>query len=544
MDDWRDDDQRDDKYLGLTPTQFNLAFLAVVGSIALVVAIYFGGVGVVRDYLGDEPSSSQAAVVETSTPIATVTPKENPKKLSRPAVFEQSSCRFKIPRGQKVDCGYLIVPEDHGRPDGSTIRLHVAIFKTQSDNPAPDPILYLSGGPGDSPLKTVEFGFDVFSPFLLGDRDLILLDQRGVGYSEPALDCHELLELSYQTTQQDLPANKIAKLNARAANACRDRMLRQAVGLDAYTSAQSAADLNGLRRALGYKQWNLYGVSYGTKLALTTMRDFPKGIRSVVLDSTYPLQVNAYAEMPANATRAFNVLFDSCAADYACNSTYPELKTVFFDLVRELNDAPVTVPITVVNRFTLERIDSAIIDGDGLIDTLFQALYISDIIPFLPPMIYDIRDGNVELLGSIVESYLSSIEFFSEGMYFSVQCSEEVPFSSREGGAAAGQVYPEVQRWADSDPFFTICQSWGAGEADPIENEPVISDIRTLILAGEYDPITPPAWGELVAENLSNSFYLEFPDVGHGVSYSGLCPLGITLDFFDDPTIEPEGNCR
>ena len=543
MDDWPDDDQPDNKYLGLTATQFNLAFLSVIGAVALA-AFFFGGVDAVREYLGDEPSSPQSvAVVETSTPIATATPTENPEEPSSVAVFERSSCRFRIPAGAKVECGYLVVPENHSQPDGRTIRLHVAIFSTESDNPAPDPIVYLSGGPGQSPLKIAQFAFEGFTPFL-ANRDLILLDQRGVGYSEPALDCHEFQELTYQTAQQNLPLDEIATLATEAADLCRDRWLRQAVSLPAYTSAQSAADLNDLRLALGYEEWNLYGISYGTKLALTTMRDFPNGIRSVVLDSTYPLQVDLYAELATNATRAFNVLFDSCAAEAACNSAFPDLKTVFFDLVRELNDTPVDVPITVVNRFTLERLDSALINGDGLVEMLFQSLYIPEIIPLLAAMLYDVRDGDLELLGFIAEGYISGIQFSSDGMYFSVQCSEEVPFSSRDEGDATGEVYPEVQNWADNDVFFSICQIWGAGEADPIENEPVISDIRTLILAGEFDPITPPAWGELVADSLSNSFYFEFPDVGHGVSRSGECALGITLGFFDDPTIEPDGSCR
>ena len=527
MDDWPDDEQRDNKYLGLTATQFNLAFITVIGAVALA-AFVFGGVDVVREYLDDEPSSPQAVAVETSMPIETATPMASPDEPPYVAVFERSSCRFRIPAGVKVECGFLVVPENHSKPAGRTIRLHVAIFSTESDNPAPDPIVYLSGGPGQSPLKMAQFAFDVFTPFL-ANRDLILLDQRGVGYSEPALDCHELLELAYQTAQEDLPLDEMATLTTEAA---------------AYTSAQSAADLNDLRLALGYEEWNLYGVSYGTKLALTTMRDYPDGIRSVVLDSTYPLQVNLYAEVPANATRAFNVFFDSCAADAACGSAYPDLETVFFDLVQELNDTPVNVPIAVVNRFTLERIDSALIDGNRMVEMLFQSLYISEIIPLLPAMIFGVSDGDLELLGFIAEGYISGIEFSSEGMYFSVQCGEEVPFGSPEEGAAAGEVYPQVQDWVDSDPFSTICLSWGAGKADPIENEPVVSDIRTLILAGEFDPITPPAWGELVAESLSNSFYFEFPDVGHGVSRSGPCALGITLGFFDDPTIEPDGGCR
>ena len=543
MNDWRNDDQGDNKYLGLTATQFNLAIITVIGAVALVGAFYFVGVGAVREYLGDEPSSPQAAAVETSTPVDTAPSTESPEAPPSVAVFQWSLCRFTPPSGWEVDCGDLIVPEIHSQPDGRTISLHVAILRTESDNPAPDPIVYLEGGPGGSSLESAQYIFPSFGPFLT-NRDVIFFDQRGVGLSEPSLNCLEFQKLAYQTIQEDLSLDEEATLATEAAMVCRDHLLRQSVNPAAYTSAENAADLNDLRLALGYEEWNLYGVSYGTKLALTTMRDFPDGIRSVVLDSTYPLQVDAYAEMSANASRAFRVLFDGCAADATCNYAYPDLETVFFDLVQQLNAAPANVSIDTINHFTHQPVESALIDGDSFVDVFFGALYVSEIIPFLPEMIYDIRDGDYELLGLITEHSLLPSNFFSGGMHFSVQCGEEVLFSSQEEGAVAGEVYPELQSWADSDPIFTICQSWGAKEADPIENEPVVSDIRTLILAGEYDPITPPAWGELVDADLSNSVYFEFPDIGHGASFSSECALGITLGFFDDPTIEPDGSCR
>src|SRR6185503_15624183 len=90
------------------------------------------------------------------------------------------------------------------------------------------------------------------------------------------------------------------------------------------TSAENAADVNDLRLALGYDQWNLYGVSYGTRLALTVVRDYPQSVRSVILDSVYPLQVNLYTDLPENFDRALKVLFETCAADADCSSTYPD----------------------------------------------------------------------------------------------------------------------------------------------------------------------------------------------------------------------------
>ena len=128
-------------------------------------------------------------------------------------------------------------------------------------------------------------------------------------------------------------------------------------------------------------------------------------------------------------------------------------------------------------------------------------------------------------------------------MHLSVQCGEELRFTSPEKIAATSAAYPRLRDLVDSDPTHSVCQGWGAKRAGPIEDEPVISYIPALVLEGEYYPVTPPAWGQLAAGNLSSSFYFEFPAVGHGVSVSGPCPLIITLEFLDNPTSEPDASC-
>jgi pimeloyl-ACP methyl ester carboxylesterase len=486
------------------------------------------------------PPSTATATLAPSTPT------ETPDQQSELPVFDAAECQFEVPPGRTVECGYLTVPENRSQPDGPTIRLHVAIFRTQNDYPAPDPIVYLAGGPGENSLKAVPLVFDLrFAP-LLTNRDFIMFDQRGVGCSEPALDCPELTQLAYDTIDQHLSVEESAALRTEAVSKCHDRLVSEGVNLAAYTSAESAADVNDLRRALGYEEWNLFGASYGTKLALTTMRDFPDGIRSVVLDSSYPLQVDLYAETPANATRASAVLFDGCAADVACDSAYPELETVFFEVVEELNETPITVSIT--NPLTAETFENAVVSGDEVIRLLFQSLYSTEIIPFLPRIIYDAHSNSFDLMALILGSFLANVDFVSMGMQFSVQCGEEVAFSSEEEIAAGVEAYPDIKDFFDTGAtsgraMLTICEIWGAKEAAPIENEPVSSDIPTLVLSGEYDPITPPAWGELVAENLDNSFYFEFPGLGHHVSISHECPLRMTLAFIDGPKTRPDASC-
>ncbi|MCI0394914.1 MAG: alpha/beta hydrolase [Chloroflexi bacterium] len=491
------------------------------------------------------PPAATPEPTDTPEPPPTDTPVPTPTEVPPQSVWEEADCQFDIPAGQDVACGYLTVPEDRSQPDSPTIRLHVGIFRTPSDDPAPDPIIYLEGGPGGNALEPVSLIFNRRFARFLENRDFIMVDQRGTGLSEPALDCPEVTKLGYELLDDDIGVEEGLELQLEAIFACHDRLEEEGINLAAYTSAANAADLNDLRQALGYEEWNLFGLSYGTRLAQTIMRDHPEGIRSVILDSVYPVQLDLYTAVPENASRAFQVLFEGCAADPACNAAYPDLENVLFEIVDELNASPVLIEIT--NPLTQESYD-ALLNGDSLVGFLFASLYSAEIIPVLPEIIYDAREGNFDTLALIQGSFLLNADFVSMGMQFSVQCGEEIPFSDEEEVAAAAEAHPELENFIDSAPnlgagIFAVCENWGAQEATAIENEPVLSNINTLILAGEYDPITPPAWGQLVSENLSNSFYLEFPGVGHGVSISGECPLSVVLSFLDDPSTEPDSSC-
>lgn len=504
-----------------------------------------------------EPTEEPTAVpteapTDTPVPEPTAVPTEEPtpeptdEPTMETAAFEESDCEFTPPSGQTVTCGWLTVPEDRSNPDNDqTIQLHVAIFPSPSDNPEPDPIVYLEGGPGGDPLEAVPLTFErYFAPYLT-NRDLIIFDQRGTGFSQPSLACPETRELSLSLLEQDITIEEATTLTIESLQACHDRLVDEGVNLAAYNSEANAADLNDLRAALGYDEWNLWGISYGTRLAQTTMRDHPEGLRSVILDSTYPLESNLLTDTPDSVARSFAKLFEGCAADPACNEAYPELEASFFNLVDQLNEEK--IPLTVSDLFTGEMYDTALY-GDDLVGILFQSLYATEIIPELPKLIYDIEAGDTSTLSALLSSYLSNGEFVSIGMQFSVQCNEENSFASEEDVAAAAEKYPELTTFFNNSinigpPAFEVCAFWGAGEADALENEPINSDIPTLILAGEYDPITPPAWGEQVAANLENASFFEFPGTGHGVSISGECAVSLVESFLADPEGEPDAGC-
>jgi pimeloyl-ACP methyl ester carboxylesterase len=432
-------------------------------------------------------------------------------------VFEPAACAFPIPEGTSPECGYLVVPEDRSRPDSPAIRLHLAIFRSIAPDPAPEPVLYLSGGPGNSALDEAASLFAQGLGAVLERRDLILIDQRGTGFSQPRLDCR-LTE---------------------AFGRCRGRHTEAGVDLNAYTSADNAADLDDLRLALGYPQINLFAFSYGTRLALTLMRDHPEAVRSVVLDSTFPPQVHLYNEMTPNAARALRVLFSLCASDPGCSAAYPDLENVFYSLVARLQEEPVLARIEVGGE-----VQGVKLDGGLLIDLAYSALYSRAQAERLPALIYAFQQEDYDPLEDWLQGLTGPAG--AQAMLLAVHCSEEIPFGTLEEAYQAAQgIQPQLAEYLlrKVGSRYALCQEWGLPPPDPRENEPVSSDVPALVLAGEIDPVTPPEWGRLAAGSLPNAFFFEFPGSGHGLVRSSPCALGMALAFWENPAAAPEASC-
>jgi pimeloyl-ACP methyl ester carboxylesterase len=319
--------------------------------------------------------------------------------------------------------------------------------------------------------------------------------------------------------------------------------LSAAADLSAYNSVASAADVDDLRTALGYQQWNLWGGSYGTRLAQTVMRDFPEGVRSVVLDATYPLEADLYMEGPTVLSRALNQLFERCAADPDCSEAYPDLKKTFFDTVAQLNENPASYQII---DPTSRQVYAVKMDGDGLIGVTFQFLYLTEVIPMLPQIITDAHNGNFTMLAQIRSVLLRNINLSSAGMQFSVQCTEEASFSSKEDFMAVLPEHPELATFYSHALVgaltYDVCQFWPAGQANPEENQAVHSDIPTLVMTSEFDPIAYPGWSKQVADSLENAYFFDFPAFGHGSSQME-CPRSMMVSFINNPSQEPDPGC-
>src|SRR5690349_10220213 len=216
-----------------------------------------------------------------SCTLASTTSTATPTPKATSAHFEKGTCQFSLHAGfvdgQNVLCGFLVVPEDRNDPHSATIRLAVATFKTPSATPAPDPIIFLQGGPGGRVIQdfaplVMSHQLDLASQF--DNHDVIFIDQRGTGYSKPSLQCPEYIDVQHMTDQQLTPDQQVTQQNS-ALIQCHDRLARSGIKLSAYTTYSDAADVHDLIEALNYKLVNLYGVSYGTRLALEVMRAFP-----------------------------------------------------------------------------------------------------------------------------------------------------------------------------------------------------------------------------------------------------------------------------
>jgi pimeloyl-ACP methyl ester carboxylesterase len=481
------------------------------------------------------------------TPTATTPPTVAPTATPLPARFETAKCMFDTSAlSGKIDCGYLTVPEDRAQPGGRMIQLAVAILRSSSAHPAPDPLVYLAGGAGGSMLNTAGMvSLQAIFGGILASRDVIVFDQRGTGNSSPSLNCPEVEVETYQDLTQTLSQTDLQQNYLQAVRACHDRLVAQGINFAAYTSAASAADVNDLRRSLGYAQWNLYGISYGTRLALTIMRDFPQGVRSVMLDSVYPPQVDGPAGQASNAERAFNLLFQSCAADAGCNAAYPDLKTVFYATVAQLDAKPMAISMVRPNG---QQSYTILVNGNVLINLLFNLLYDTPALPYLPQFIYSLHAGQwVSGFQAAASNIFFADDYISEGVNFSLLCGEDIPFTSQQAVATANApVLPRLQQALDRQSFFAACSVWSVKPAAAIENQPVVSAIPTLVLAGDNDPVTPPAWSKAAANTLSHSYYFEFPWVGHGILGAGVwgsCSKSMAAAFLADPNAAPDSTC-
>ena len=241
--------------------------------------------------------------------------------------------------GSTVICGRVNMPEDHGKPDGNRIDLAFAVLKARTQSPVPDPVIYLHGGPGGGALTALA---GVVHPLFDGyrtRRDVVTFDQRAAGISSDMVTCFNTL--GGNILDLLVPSAGLDDMQVQLFKDCAAELVAEGTDLTAYNTYQNALDVRALMQALGYVDYNIYGVSYGTTLGLEVMRSAPEGVRSVVLDSVSPPQAKVYDENAKPEQESIQAVLDQCAADEACAKAYPDLEAVLMRVAEQLQKAPI-----------------------------------------------------------------------------------------------------------------------------------------------------------------------------------------------------------
>lgn len=479
------------------------------------------------------------SLVAAALAACTATPQSESNLRSVP-------CWFAIPAEHRATCYRLAVPEDRDHADGRLITLPVAVLSVPATRRHADPVVYLTGGPGSAvglyPNTMKEWWPYIDAVPWLHGRDLILMDQRGAGLSQPNLDCPEIEHVGLELLKfSGDPVHRRAIYEA-AAEKCRQRWLAKGYDLNDYDTRAAAADFADLKRSLGGPAWNVYGVSYGTRLALVLMQD-PKDLRSVILDSAYPPELHFFETERATMRAAFERLFENCAADEACNKSAPAMRHAFFEQVRRYNANPRSIPFIEQRTGAVEEVPFT---GVLLVERALEILNEGDALAEMPPLLRAAQDGDEHALREVVADLAAGYtgpNYFSEAKYFAVDCQEEVPFTDPTHIRADISNHPEFANFGLDADDWDVCADWVTSDASLNFKKPIVSDVPTLVLQGEFDAITPPGIGRLTASRLRHGYYVELPQVGHKVIDQSVCGQQIAAAFFEHPESSPVLPC-
>lgn len=423
--------------------------------------------------------------------------------------------------GPVARCGTLDVPENPAAPQGKRITLSFAVLPALSERPKPDAVLVLAGGPGQAAKRLAGLTLSFLSP-LRRERDLVFLDQRGTGDSNRLqCDFEEGRDALEQISAPDFPEAAIKKCLADLPGDPRF-----------YTTTLAMRDVESLRLALGYAQFNLWGGSYGTRAALEYLRLYPERVRSLVLDGVAPTAIRLPLFFPRDGEAALLATFADCERDPACVKAFPRLREIYLETLASLGEDGRKLR---VDHPRLGDAREVRVTRDAVQATLRAMLYLPETASLIPIALREAAAGRFGPL--LTQAYVMHDRMQRElasGLYLSVVCSEDLPRISPS--EAAEQARHSLMGTRVLDALGQACRQWPRGEVAPEYYSTPQFQVPALILSGSYDPATPPVWGELVAKQFPRSRELTVAS-GHGVS-SRACVPEIIQRFVRD--IKPE----
>ena len=482
--------------------------------------------------------------------------------LGAGARLEPLPCWFDVDIGRRTDCFQLVVPFDWSDPASPMQHLPVVIFRATEDpppadppvdppvDPSSDPIVFLNGGPGQRADIEDRAGIVGWAAWLerqpwTEERDFIIPTQRGTNWTDSNLHCAELGDPRVYAGATSEPGDVAdwRVLLRRAYIACRDRMIAAGVPIAAFNTKQNATDMAALRYLLGLDTWTLYGASYGTRLALTLMRHDPDGVGRAILDSVWPPALIDHDGGAKGLDRALRLVFESCRRQAYCDYKYPRLEDSFTAIADRLRRQSLVYAISSPDKTQTLYVR---IDAGLFIDILFFGLYWWQDIERIPRLIDEFARGDATTFGDFADDYFADEGYQSQahGMNMAIWCNDDSAFIKRDKLSRQNSLYPLIGDWIDdAGTYLDACDGWPLNEPDPWEKSPVVSDSPTLLLAGAFDPTTPPQNARLAAETLSRAYVFVIPAIGHDAINSHECASVLVAAFLDNPGMRPDSGC-
>ncbi len=403
---------------------------------------------------------------------------------------------------EELQCGKLTVYENRERRAGRKIALNVVVLPALESRGKQDPLFDLAGGPGEASTGGASFYAKEGREFRR-HRDVVLVDQRGTGGSNPLMRAAHLRSPQEYLTEM-YPVTYVKALRAE---------LETRADLAQYTTSIAADDLDDVRAWLGYDRVNLFGLSYGTRVAQVYMRQHPEHVRAAILCGVVPTNLKIPLYHAEAARRAMDLLLQECERDAACHAAFPEIQREWRDVIDHLGREPAQAQYAPPDQSGPVTVE---IQRDIFAEKLRNGMYSRATSRRIPFIIHQAaHDDFGPFLKEAIPADRSGEDFIADGMYLAVTCAEDTPFIDPA----------EAVRLNAGNPFgnyrveqqMRACSMWPRGKIPAGYHEPVTSDIPVLLFSGNLDPVTPPQRGEEVASQLPNSRHIIIPEGAHAL---------------------------
>jgi len=421
---------------------------------------------------------------------------------------ELSECR--VPRlPTSAQCGHIAVPENRSQPDARKIDIAFIVLPANTLNPLPDPLFMLPGGPGQSAAALAPLAAALGG--VRRNRDIVLVDPRGGGKSSP-LRCASFAPRD--------PLDEFADDDAghEARHCLREITEAHAADVAQYNTSALVADVDAIRQALGYERINLWGGSYGTRVAQEYLRRFPQRVRAAVLDGVAPPSMRINLDVWPSREAALAALFAACAEDSACRQAYPDLDATLATIKRDLGNSrrvSIADPRTGATREVSLTLDMVV----GALQAL---MYVPELASLAPTLLARASSGDYAPLAAAALMVTQDAQrSMNMALHYAVTCGEDAP---RIDPVAAKRALDALRAPALAERNLVACQGWPKAAESADFSAPLASDKPVLILSGGLDPVTPPANGAKVAQTLPNSRHVVAAGYGHIVSPHACVP--------------------